>query len=106
MKKTIHANGITMAYQIDGPDTAPVVMMSNSLMSSLEMWDDTIVALISNYRVVRYDTRGHGQSQVTPGPYSIELLAKDLIGLMDALQVKQIMHQLIHQHCLKQFQQL
>ena len=87
MKKTIHANGITMAYQIDGPDTAPVVIMSNSLMSSLEMWDDTIVALTSHYRVVRYDTRGHGQSEVTPGPYSIELLAKDLVGLMDALHI-------------------
>ncbi len=87
MKKTIHANGIQMAYQIDGPDTAPVVVMSNSLMSSLEMWDDTIVALTSHYRVVRYDTRGHGQSEVTPGPYSIELLANDLVGLMDALQI-------------------
>ena len=88
MKKTIHANGITMAYQIDGPETAPVVVMSNSLMSSLEMWDDTIGALTSHYRVVRYDTRGHGQSEVTPGPYSIELLANDLVGLMDALQIK------------------
>jgi 3-oxoadipate enol-lactonase len=88
MKNTIHANGIKMAYQIDGPETAPVVVMSNSLMSSLEMWDDTIVALTANYRVVRYDTRGHGQSEVTPGPYSIELLANDLVGLMDALQIK------------------
>jgi len=88
MKKTIHANGITMAYQIDGPETAPVVVMSNSLMSSLEMWDDTIVALTTHYRVVRYDTRGHGQSEVTAGPYSIELLANDLVGLMDALQIK------------------
>ena len=75
MKKTILANGITMAYQIDGPETAPVIVMSNSLMSSLEMWDDTIVALTSHYRVVRYDTRGHGQSEVTSGPYSIELLS-------------------------------
>ena len=56
MKKTIHANGIMMAYQIDGPEAAPVVVMSNSLMSSLEMWDDTIVALTAHYRVVRYDT--------------------------------------------------
>ncbi|MCM0028525.1 MAG: 3-oxoadipate enol-lactonase [Polynucleobacter sp.] len=88
MKKTIHANGIKMAYQIDGPEAAPVVVMSNSLMSSLEMWDDTIVALTAHYRVLRYDTRGHGQSEVTPGPYSIELLANDLVGLMDALQIK------------------
>ena len=80
MKKTIHANGIMMAYQIDGPEAAPVVVMSNSLMSSLEMWDDTIAALTANYRVVRYDTRGHGQSEVTPGPYSI-----DLIGHRDAI---------------------
>lgn len=87
MKKTILANGIQMAYQIDGPETGPVVVMSNSLMSSLEMWDDNINALASRYRVVRYDTRGHGKTDVTAGPYSIELLANDLVGLMDALQI-------------------
>jgi 3-oxoadipate enol-lactonase len=63
-------------------------MMSNSLMSSIEMWDRTIPALTDRFRVIRYDTRGHGQTQVTPGPYSIALLAEDLVALMDALDVK------------------
>jgi 3-oxoadipate enol-lactonase len=89
MKKFIGANQIQMAYQIDGPEDGPPVFLSNSLMSSLEMWDDNIGALTDRYRVIRYDTRGHGQSQVTEGPYSIRLLGEDLVGLMDALSIKQ-----------------
>jgi len=89
MKNHINANQIKMAYQIDGPENGPTVIMSNSLMSSLEMWDSNISALTDRYRVIRYDTRGHGQTQVTEGPYSIALLAQDLVALMDALQIKQ-----------------
>lgn len=89
MKKHIVANQINIAYQIDGPEDGPPIFMSNSLMASLEMWDDNISALTDRYRVIRYDTRGHGQSQVTEGPYSIALLAQDLVGLMDVLNVKQ-----------------
>lgn len=89
MKKFISANHIQMAYQIDGPEDGPPVFLSNSLMSSLEMWDDNIDALIDRYRVIRYDTRGHGQSQVTDGPYNIGLLGQDLVGLMDALHIQQ-----------------
>ncbi|CAM3799717.1 3-oxoadipate enol-lactonase [Polynucleobacter antarcticus] len=89
MKQFINANQIKMAYQIDGPIDGPSVFMSNSLMSSLEMWDSNIRSLTDRYRVVRYDTRGHGQSEVTPGPYSISLLATDLVALMDALNIKQ-----------------
>lgn len=89
MKKLISANQIQMAYQIDGPEDGPAVFLSNSLMSSLEMWNDNIDALKDRYRVIRYDTRGHGQSQVTEGPYSIGLLGEDLVGLMDALNIKQ-----------------
>jgi 3-oxoadipate enol-lactonase len=89
MMKTIHANGIDIAYRIDGqtaPD-APVLILSNSLMSSAAMWDDTMPALTDKFRVVRYDKRGHGGSQVTPAPYSIAQLAGDLVGLMDALGI-------------------
>jgi 3-oxoadipate enol-lactonase len=86
------ANGINIAYRIDGPTSghtdAPTVILSNSLMSSTDMWNDNMAALTAKYRVVRYDTRGHGQTQVTPGPYSIALMAQDLVGLMDALQIK------------------
>jgi 3-oxoadipate enol-lactonase len=92
MTQHIQANGINIAYRIDGPTSghadAPTVILSNSLMSSADMWNDNMAALTAKYRVVRYDTRGHGQTQVTPGPYSIALLAQDLVGLMDALQIK------------------
>lgn len=87
MIEHLQANGIDIAYRIDGPAHAPVIVMSNSLMSSLQMWDDTVPALTDRYRVLRYDTRGHGASQVTPAPYSIALLAADLVGLMDALGI-------------------
>jgi 3-oxoadipate enol-lactonase len=87
MIQNIQANGIDIAYRIDGPADAPVVVMSNSLMSNLQMWDDTVPSLTDRYRVLRYDTRGHGQSPVTPAPYSIALLAADLVGLMDALGI-------------------
>lgn len=87
MIQHIQANGINIAYRIDGPADAPVVVLSNSLMSSHAMWDDTVPALTDRYRVLRYDTRGHGQTQVTPAPYSIGLLAQDMVALMDALHI-------------------
>lgn len=87
MIQKTHASGIDIAYRIDGPAQAPVVVMSNSLMSNLQMWDDTVPALTDRYRVLRYDTRGHGASQVTAAPYSIALLAADLVGLMDVLGI-------------------
>jgi 3-oxoadipate enol-lactonase len=92
MIQFVQANGINIAYRIDGSTSghtdAPTVILSNSLMSSVDMWNDNMPALTAKYRVVRYDTRGHGQTQVTSGPYSIALLAQDLVGLMDALQIK------------------
>jgi 3-oxoadipate enol-lactonase len=76
-------NGIRMAYRIDGPTDAPVVMLCNSLMSTLAMWEPQMPALLERYCVIRYDTRGHGQTDTTPGPYSIELLADDAAALID-----------------------
>ena len=77
-------------YRFDGADDAPVVMLSNSLGTNLSMWDAQLPALTRRYRVLRYDSRGHGQSAVTPGPYTIEQLARDAIGLLDALGVAQV----------------
>jgi 3-oxoadipate enol-lactonase len=82
----IKANGIDVNYRVDGSEKAPVVMFSNSLMSNYEMWDCTLPAF-SKYRVLRYDTRGHGGTQVTPAPYSIELLAQDAAELIKSLGV-------------------
>ncbi len=74
-------------YQLDGPPDAPVVMLSNSLMSNLGMWDPQLPALRAAFRVLRYDTRGHGESEVTPAPYRMEQLADDAAELIDATGV-------------------
>lgn len=86
--RKVQVNGIEMAYRFDGPENGHLVMMSNSLMSDHTMWDITVPALADRYRVLRYDTRGHGQSGITPGPYSIAMLADDAVGLLDALGIQ------------------
>ena len=75
-------------YQLDGPVDAPVLVLSNSLGTDLHMWDAQIPAFAKHFRVLRFDTRGHGQSLVTPGPYSIEQLGRDVLALLDALHIE------------------
>jgi 3-oxoadipate enol-lactonase len=87
--RKVRVNGIEIACRFDGPEGGRVVLMSNSLMSDHTMWDGTVPALCDRYRVLRYDTRGHGLTETTPGPYSIEFLADDAVGLMDALGIRQ-----------------
>lgn len=79
--------GARLGYRFDGPPGAPVVMLSNSLMSTHAMWQPQMTALTGRWRVLRYDTRGHGASEVTPAPYSIESLADDAAALLDALKI-------------------
>lgn len=74
-------------YRFDGPVDAPVLVLSNSLGTTLDMWDAQVPAFSEHFRVLRYDTRGHGGSTVTPGPYSIEQLGRDVLGLVDALGI-------------------
>lgn len=73
---------------IDGPDSAPWLILSNSLGASAEMWTPQIPVLTKHFRVLRYDTRGHGKSDVPPGPYSFDHLVGDVIDLMDALEIE------------------
>ena len=82
--------GVEMAYRFDGPEDGNVVIMSHSMMVDYSMWDDNVPALADRYRVLRYDIRGHGQSETTPGPYSLELLADDAVGLLDALGIEKV----------------
>lgn len=89
MNQKIKVGELDVTYRFDGPADRPVLLMSNSLMSNLTMWDPTIPALADRFRILRYDTRGHGQTTVTPGPYSIAMLADDAIGLLDALGIRQ-----------------
>jgi 3-oxoadipate enol-lactonase len=81
------ADGV-MNYQLDGPADAPVLVLSNSLGTDLGMWDSQIPLWSEHFRVLRYDTRGHGASQVTDGPYSIEQLGRDVLALLDALDIQ------------------
>ncbi len=77
-------------YQWDGPENAPVVVFSNSLGTTHRMWDLQIDAFTKHFRVLRYDGRGHGQSSATPGLYSIEQLAGDVVQLLDALKLDRV----------------
>jgi 3-oxoadipate enol-lactonase len=84
-------NGASLHYQFDGAGSAPVILFSNSLGTNLHMWDAQRSTLSKTYRVLRYDSRGHGQSEATPGPYTIEMLGKDAIGLLDALNIRRVL---------------
>lgn len=74
-------------YQLEGPAGAPVLVLSNSLGTNLHMWDAQMPAFTEHFRVLRYDTRGHGQSLVSPGFYSIEQNGRDVLALLDALNI-------------------
>jgi len=77
-------------YVLEGQSGSPVLVFSNSLGTNYLMWDPQVPEIRKKLRVLRYDTRGHGQSSVTAGPYSIERLAKDVIALLDALDLDRV----------------
>ncbi len=79
------ANGIEIHYTLEGE--GPVVTLSHALGTNLSLWDDQARALKARYRVLRFDTRGHGQTSAPPGPYSLEQLADDLRGLLTGLGI-------------------
>jgi 3-oxoadipate enol-lactonase len=81
-------NGVSINFEIDGPEGAPWLVLSNSLLTNLSMWDEQVADLKSSYRVLRYDQRGHGGTQATQGPYGFDLLVADVIALMDMLGIR------------------
>jgi 3-oxoadipate enol-lactonase len=82
----INANGIDINHLIEGE--GPWVTLSHSLACNLHMWDEEAKRLSKHYKVLRYDTRGHGASGAPASAYTLELLADDLHGLLQALGVK------------------
>jgi len=80
---------VPLAHRVDGPDLAPAVFLSPSLGTTWEMWDELTAVLAPTYRVIRFDTRGHGRSPVPPGPYTVDDLAGDVLALADSLGVEQ-----------------
>lgn len=83
----VHTTRGHFRVALDGAADAPVVILSNSLGTTLNMWAPQVEAFSRNHRVIRYDTRGHGGSVVTPGPYTMADLGQDVIAILDALDV-------------------
>ena len=83
----INADGCRIHVEVEGPEQAPVLMLSNSLGTDLHMWDDQVAAFTRHFRLVRYDRRGHGRSDVPKGPYSMERLGRDVLAILDGLGI-------------------
>jgi 3-oxoadipate enol-lactonase len=84
---TIDIDGTAFFVRVDGPASAPPLLLSNSLSSDLSMWDDQMPEWAKHFRVVRYDQRGHGRTPASPAPYTMERLGRDAIGVLDALAI-------------------
>jgi 3-oxoadipate enol-lactonase/4-carboxymuconolactone decarboxylase len=83
----IEAGGLRQYYRSDGPDDAPALIFSHSLGCDHTQWDMQAAALQSHFRVVRYDLRGHGATDVPAGDYSIEMLARDVLALAEGIGI-------------------
>lgn len=85
---TIQSQGCPIHVQVEGPENAPVLMLSNSLGTTLHMWDGQVGPFTQHFRLVRFDRRGHGQSGCPQGPYSMDMLGRDVLAIMDGLDIK------------------
>lgn len=86
----VRIGDLEVACRLEGPQDAPVIMFSNSLMADFSMWDANIAAFTDRYRVLRYDTRGHGGTVGPPGACTISDLVDDVVGLLDALEIPRV----------------
>jgi 3-oxoadipate enol-lactonase len=86
----IQTKDLRMYYELDGPPDAPPLVLSNSLGTNLSLWDPQLPAFVQNFRVLRYDSRGHGQTSATQGKYSVEMLGRDVLQLLDALNLERV----------------
>ena len=83
----IDADGCLLNVSVEGRDGGPTLMLSNSLGCNLQMWEPQMKALTQVFRVIRYDRRGHGKSSVPPGPYSMERFGRDVLAILDDLNI-------------------
>jgi 3-oxoadipate enol-lactonase len=88
MPKITADDGAAINVEVTGDDKSPALMLSNSLGTNMTMWDDQVGAWSKHYRVIRYDRRGHGGSDAPKGPYSMARFGRDVIHILDALNVK------------------
>jgi 3-oxoadipate enol-lactonase len=80
-------DGVRIAYREDGSPTQPALVLSNSIGTTMDMWQLQISKLAEHFRVIRYDFRGHGASEVPPGAYSEARLGRDVLELLDHLGI-------------------
>ena len=83
-------DGCIIHAELEGPEHAPVLMLSNSLGTNLHMWDEQVAPLTRHFRLLRYDRRGHGKSSVPKGPYTMERLGRDVLAVLDGLGIQKI----------------
>ncbi|WP_426448366.1 alpha/beta fold hydrolase [Paenibacillus sp. S-38] len=83
-------DGVRIAYRIDGMADKPVLVLANSIATSMNMWDGQIPELSKHFRVLRYDYRGHGHSDTPDGPYSFDRLGRDVVELLDSLHMDRV----------------
>ena len=86
----IKADGCNIHVEVEGPEHAPVLMLSNSLGTNLHMWDEQVAPFTRHFRLLRYDRRGHGKSDAPQGPYSMEQLGRDVLAILDHLRIEKI----------------
>ncbi len=83
-------DGCIIHAELEGPERAPILMLSNSLGTDLHMWDEQVGPLTRHFRLLRYDRRGHGKSDAPKGPYTMERLGRDVLGVLDGLGIQKI----------------
>lgn len=83
-------DGCRIAWRIEGPEGGPVLMLSNSLGTNMDMWAPQIAALGARFRLLRYDSRGHGRSDAPQGAYGLDRLGRDVVELLDAIGLERV----------------
>lgn len=86
----VRANGIEFAYRFDGRADGPVIMMAHAMGTSLGIWDQQVAALGTRGRILRYDWRGHGNTDAPPGPYTLTQFEDDAVAVIDALGLDKV----------------
>jgi 3-oxoadipate enol-lactonase len=88
MAKITVPSGVGISVRIDGKEGSPWLVLSNGVTATHRMWDPQMEMLTKKYRVLRYNARGHGESDAPPPPYSFDDLVADVVGLMDYFEMK------------------
>jgi 3-oxoadipate enol-lactonase len=86
----VETKDLRMHYELDGPVGAPALVLSNSLGTNLSLWDPQFPVFAKTFRLLRYDSRGHGQTSATPGEYTVEMLGRDVLQLLEALNLDRV----------------